>query len=381
MRTFTEVAPSEAERVLGALTLGAYAVLAGGCLTKKPPEAHFYDQHIQPILKTFCVGNTSPCHAIDPGDGTALGNLDLTSFEGIQKRRDVLRTYGSYPAPAAAAEGAARSRGRSIYLRSDRTPVSRSERDPARGRQADRRRTPTPTSSSSAGWTTAPTATASRPPKRPDGHGRLQRQRCRRRAGASRSTRRRPAYQTFVDDVQPLLQAVVRVRHLPQLAAGRLLPDLRRRRRADGVQLQPGRRASSCRRGTRSSRARSCCVRLSPLAGGVSHTGGVFFQSRDDDDLEDAARLGGAGAGETRRSAPVVKTAGETFFEDQRDAEAAPARLRARGVPQPRRLQRLPAALGRQRRRSRRCALRRNYEARATSSWRSTPSTSSSRAR
>ena len=28
-----------------------------------------------------------------------LGNLDLTSFENVQKRRDVLRTYGSYTQP------------------------------------------------------------------------------------------------------------------------------------------------------------------------------------------------------------------------------------------------------------------------------------------
>src|SRR5689334_8485080 len=83
----------------GALWLGACAALTSGCLTKKPPEAHFYDQHIQPILKSFCVGNTSPCHADDPATGTALGNLDLTSYDGIQKRRDVLRTYGSYPHP------------------------------------------------------------------------------------------------------------------------------------------------------------------------------------------------------------------------------------------------------------------------------------------
>src|SRR5262245_41619416 len=73
------------------------AVVSAGCLTKDPPEAHFFDQHIQPILKTFCVGNTSPCHAVDKNSGTALGNLDLTSFDSIQKRRDVLRTYGSYP--------------------------------------------------------------------------------------------------------------------------------------------------------------------------------------------------------------------------------------------------------------------------------------------
>src|SRR5262245_15422756 len=74
------------------------SMLAGGCLTKDPPEQHFFDQHIQPVLKTFCVGNTSPCHATQDGQ-TALGNLDLTSFDSIQKRRDVLRTYGSYPQP------------------------------------------------------------------------------------------------------------------------------------------------------------------------------------------------------------------------------------------------------------------------------------------
>ena len=74
-----------------------------GCRPAAPPEEHFYDVHIQPILNASCVGNTSPCHsiAIDPvtNTPTALGNLDLSSFEGVQKRRDVLRTYGSYPQP------------------------------------------------------------------------------------------------------------------------------------------------------------------------------------------------------------------------------------------------------------------------------------------
>ena len=45
---------------------------------------------------------------------------------------------------------------------------------------------------------------------------------------------------------------------------------------------------------------------------------------------------------------------GRDVLRGQRHAEAAPARLRAGGLPQPRRLQRLPAALGRERRRSRR---------------------------
>jgi hypothetical protein len=75
------------------------ALSLAGCKVNKPAEEHFYDVHIQPIFNTFCVGNTSPCHKVDPTTGTALGNLDLSSFEGVQKRRDALRTYGSYPQP------------------------------------------------------------------------------------------------------------------------------------------------------------------------------------------------------------------------------------------------------------------------------------------
>jgi WD40-like Beta Propeller Repeat len=77
----------------------AIATAAGGCTVHKPPEQHFYDVHIQPIFNASCISNTSPCHKVDPETGTALGNLDLSSFEGVQKRRDALRTYGSYPQP------------------------------------------------------------------------------------------------------------------------------------------------------------------------------------------------------------------------------------------------------------------------------------------
>jgi hypothetical protein len=77
----------------------AVAASGAGCTVHKPPEQHFYDVHIQPIFNTSCVGNTSPCHKVDPETGTALGNLDLSSFDGVQKRRDALRTYGSYPQP------------------------------------------------------------------------------------------------------------------------------------------------------------------------------------------------------------------------------------------------------------------------------------------
>src|SRR6185369_16669579 len=70
-----------------------------GC-RPKADGPHFYEQHIQPIFNNFCTGNTSPCHKVETaGTGLALGNLDLTSFENVQKRRDVLRTYGSSPQP------------------------------------------------------------------------------------------------------------------------------------------------------------------------------------------------------------------------------------------------------------------------------------------
>lgn len=81
------------------LFLVVVVVGGGGCRPAKPAEQRFYDQHIQPIFNASCVGNTSPCHRIDPASSIALGNLDLSSFEAVQKRRDVLRTYGSYPHP------------------------------------------------------------------------------------------------------------------------------------------------------------------------------------------------------------------------------------------------------------------------------------------
>jgi hypothetical protein len=82
-----------------------FGVVALGCGLKKPPERHYYEQHIQPIFNASCVGNTSPCHRIeqtdpnDPRTAQALGNLDLSSFEAVQRRRDVLRVYGTYPMP------------------------------------------------------------------------------------------------------------------------------------------------------------------------------------------------------------------------------------------------------------------------------------------
>ncbi len=72
-----------------------------------PEGRTYYERNIEPILIQKCAGNTSGCHAInvdaisgepDPF-AIAAGNLDVTSFENVQKRRDTLTSFGAYPYP------------------------------------------------------------------------------------------------------------------------------------------------------------------------------------------------------------------------------------------------------------------------------------------
>jgi hypothetical protein len=78
----------------------AAAVAAGGC-GDSPKGRTFYERNIEPILLQKCAGNTSGCHAVKEGDPAAVaaGNFDVTSFENVQKRRDVLTPFGVYPFP------------------------------------------------------------------------------------------------------------------------------------------------------------------------------------------------------------------------------------------------------------------------------------------
>ena len=77
------------------------AVWLGGCSREQPGGTQYFDRVIQPILTNSCAGDISGCHRANPTDPYkfAAGNLDVTSFDNIKKRPDVLRTYGSYPAP------------------------------------------------------------------------------------------------------------------------------------------------------------------------------------------------------------------------------------------------------------------------------------------
>src|SRR5262245_27659525 len=47
---------------------------------------------------TSCVRQNTGCHLSVPA-GTSAGNLDLTSYDSLFRRADVLDAYGPYPLP------------------------------------------------------------------------------------------------------------------------------------------------------------------------------------------------------------------------------------------------------------------------------------------
>ncbi len=132
--------PGSVARGAAVLIVSVAALTCSGCLVKKPVEQHYYDEHIQPIFNSFCINNTSPCHRVDPATGVALGNLDLTSFDNVQKRRDVLRIYGSYPTALRSSRrcpiprSRSDSRARRTRARSCTRAASRSRPAPTRPR-------------------------------------------------------------------------------------------------------------------------------------------------------------------------------------------------------------------------------------------------------
>ena len=338
----------------GRLWLGAVAcvVLAAGCLTKDPPEAHFFDQHVQPILKTFCVGNTSPCHAIDQATGTALGNLDLTSFEGIQKRRDVLRTYGSYPHPllllkALPEEAVAipylgkqypseirHAGGKPIEANSDAYFELKRWLDNGANRDgilpAEEPRTGIGNCN-----TALPPANRAAPGRHVD--ARLPDVRRRQvqpfllqscAYGTCHSSPQADFYLTCGTSDEQIAFNYGQ-------AAGFVVPE----RHGGRAERDPAPAAVVRRRAVSATRAACSSSRATMRSGRRSRTGRCRCRM--------SSPLG-----------PVVKTAGETFFEARVMPKLLAARLRAGGLPQPRRLQRLPAALGRERvvRAAARCA-------------------------
>ena len=84
------------------VALAAFVALApSSCKTKEPESSTYFERTISPILATSCVRtNTGAgCHVAND-KGNALGNLDVASFAGLSKRRDLLLDYGPYGQPA-----------------------------------------------------------------------------------------------------------------------------------------------------------------------------------------------------------------------------------------------------------------------------------------
>ncbi len=79
----------------------AVPVAIGSCTVRQPPNETYFDRVIEPTLVTSCArGPTGGgCHVAD-AKGNAFGNLDASTFAGVNRRRDLLQTYGPYDVPA-----------------------------------------------------------------------------------------------------------------------------------------------------------------------------------------------------------------------------------------------------------------------------------------
>ena len=88
---------------LGMLVTATWTLSLGAGCSQREREATstYYDRKIAPILETSCVSSAtgSACHVTADDRGNALGNLDVTSYTMVSKRRDLLADYGPYGMP------------------------------------------------------------------------------------------------------------------------------------------------------------------------------------------------------------------------------------------------------------------------------------------
>ncbi len=76
--------------------LGLWLVFGSGCEDPAVPEGSYYDERIRPIMEANCIGQTAGCH-LTAERGSAAGNLDLSSYDALMRRSDVLPPTGPYP--------------------------------------------------------------------------------------------------------------------------------------------------------------------------------------------------------------------------------------------------------------------------------------------
>ncbi|MET0339595.1 MAG: hypothetical protein ABW252_01265 [Polyangiales bacterium] len=86
----------------GGLALSAW--LALGCGREAPPAFSYFDARIAPVLEVGCQQQTTGCH-VTTDTGVASGNLDLSSFDALMRRADVLPASGPYAVGALLLKG------------------------------------------------------------------------------------------------------------------------------------------------------------------------------------------------------------------------------------------------------------------------------------
>lgn len=72
------------------------APLFSACESAPEPAYSYYDDQIAPVIGIGCAQQTTGCH-IASADGTAAGNLDLSGYDSLMRRKDLLTAFGPYP--------------------------------------------------------------------------------------------------------------------------------------------------------------------------------------------------------------------------------------------------------------------------------------------
>lgn len=83
------------------LAAAGLASFSSACSSPEPTPSTYFSRTIGPILNTSCASSNTgaSCHVAD-SRGNAFGNLDVTTFATISKRRDLFTNYGAYGQPA-----------------------------------------------------------------------------------------------------------------------------------------------------------------------------------------------------------------------------------------------------------------------------------------
>lgn len=75
-----------------------FAMVYGCAFEGAPDDWSYYDENIAPTISASCGGPLVGCHLSDER-GTAPGNLDVSSYDSLRRRTDLLIEYGPYPRP------------------------------------------------------------------------------------------------------------------------------------------------------------------------------------------------------------------------------------------------------------------------------------------